>query len=191
MEEALLRIIEGAPGWIVAIALLIFVLRLLLPANKALNDANLSMIAQQQAISKNLEETYEKKLVASVDVIEQRLIKIEMDRDKVRAAELTKLKDEIHTQAITIGTLVAGRDEASSKIDVLEKKSAILDESNLAKDKQIEGLLAQVEKVTTELTSEREQNKKLMERVSSLELQIATLLAPSLLPPEILPSAPA
>lgn len=161
-----------------------FLSKSLLPSINFLTNEQAKAVQLQATAAKNAEDTYEKRLAANNELIKQQFITYNMERDQERNAQIAKLKEEI-------GGLVRSVELGLGEIDTLKKRAAILDESNLAKDKQIEGLLAQVKQVTAELTKEREDNKELRERVSSLELQIATLISPgtTIAPP--LPSVPA
>lgn len=155
-----------------------FLSKSLLPSINFLTNEQAKAVQLQATAAKNAEDTYEKRLAANNELIKQQFITYNMERDQERNAQISKLKEEI-------GGLVRSVELGLGEIDTLKKRGAILDESNLTKDKQIESLLAQVEnvtaeltKVTAELTNERDQNKGLRERVSSLELQIATLISP-------------
>lgn len=162
-----------------------FLSKSLLPSITFLTSEQAKAVQAQATAAKNTEDTYEKRLAANNELIKQQFITYNMERDQERNAQHAKLREEINE-------LVRSVELGLGEIDVLKKARAILDESNLEKDrrideglKQIDTLLGKVENVTTELTnvtaeltSEREQNKKLLERVSSLELQIATLISP-------------
>lgn len=173
MDETLVGIERLAP-WL-AIALIAYMnWRLTVPASVKVLDTSI-------AITKNLEETYEKKLAANIELVKQQFVTLNMERDRERDLQLSRLKDEIHD-------LVRDKELNGSKIDVLEKRVIILEQDNLEKTThnkqlmtQVTALLAQVE----DLTKERD---KLVERVNNLESRITALIGS---PPPIAPAAAA
>lgn len=177
MDEVILKLMDGAPGWIIAIALAYLVLKSLLPATATLNKANQDAIAQQQSISKNLEDIYDKKLAVSEQLIEQRLITMGMQRDRERDSEIAKLRHEI-TGLVSKVELVQGEN------DVLKKRQGILDENDIAKNKLIESLSAQVVTLQANLDAITEELGRRIEQIAGLESRIATLIGMPLPPVE-------
>lgn len=180
MSGDILTGLGGMAGYIALGVILIVVLRMLLPAQSAYIKAQETLFAKQEEASRVIQEAYDKKLAASELVMEQRLKLLSIEHEQATL----KLKHEIDK-------MVMATEQDRSKIDLLEKRAAVFEEDNAKKGKRVEDGLSQIADLLAQVKVLTEERDKLIARVSSLELQIATLIAPGTVIAPQLPSAPA
>lgn len=168
MEEALSGGLGSLAGYIALGVILIIVLRMLLPAQSAYIKAQEALFIKQEEASKVIQEAYDKKLAASELVMEQRIKLLGIAHEHA----VMKLQHEIDK-------MVTATELDRANIALLEKRAAVFEEDNTKKGKRVDEGLSQIADLLTQVKLLTEERDNLVKRVSSLELQIATLLAPA------------